>query len=296
ILIEDNQWVKAGDTLFILDDRDLKIKVQQAEIALRNAEANLNLIRSNLQSAQAATRVSAVGIGTAEANIENARIRVWKSNEDFKRYTHLLEAGAVTQQQYDAARAEKESAEKQLLLAQRQQQVSESQNQLSSTQERTNNKQLDLAALQIEQKQSELNYARLQLSYATITSPANGYVSRKNIQEGQWVNGGQNLFSIVDEGTIWVTANFKETQIEKMKVGQKVEVKADAYPGELFEAEIESFSAATGAKFSLLPPDNSSGNFVKVVQRIPVRIHFKPNSKLHLLRAGMNVKVIVHLS
>lgn len=294
--VKENQWVGKGDTLVHIDDRDLQIKVKQAEIALQNAEANLAVIKANIGSASAASRVSHTGISTAKASIDAARIKVWKSTEDYKRYTNLLAAHAVTQQQFDAIKAEKESAEKQLIIAERQQDVSEDQSGLSSAQEGSISKQLALAEIAIQQKKSELDFARLQLSYAVITAPSGGYVSRKNVQEGQLVNVGQSLFAIVDESTLWVNANFKETQIEKMRVGQTVQVKVDAYPNEHFEGEIESLSPATGAKFALLPPDNSSGNFVKVVQRIPVRIHFKDNGNLKLLKAGMNVKVIVHLS
>ena len=143
-------------------------------------------------------------------------------------------------------------------------------------------------------EESYIDFANLQLSYAYILAPADGYISRKSVQPGQLVNAGQNLMSLVDDSQLWVAANFKETQIEDMKTGQEVDIKADAYPGHTFKGKIESIQAATGSKFSLLPPDNSTGNFVKVVQRVPVRITLLDDKKDNYeLRAGMNVTVVV---
>ncbi len=294
--VKENLYIKAGDTLLRIDDRDLQIKVKQAEIALQNAKANLEVVRANVHTANASSQVSTSNIGTSEANIESAKIRVWKATEDFKRYENLLASKSVTQQQFEGIQAEKELAEKLLQIAEKQKDVSQVQTAVTSAQEGSAAKQISLAQLSIEQKQSELDFAKLQWSYATVVSPINGYVSRKNVQLGQLVSVGQNLFSIVDESSLWITANFKETQLEKMQVGQKVNIKVDAYPNDIFEGEIESFSAATGSKFSLLPPDNSSGNFVKIVQRIPVRISIKNTNKSKELRAGMNVKVVVRVS
>jgi len=156
---------------------------------------------------------------------------------------------------------------------------------------------IKVAQIQVEQRKEELDLAKLNLSYAVIVAPCDGYVSKKNVQLGQLVSVGQNLFALVDESEIWVMANFKETQIEKMKVGQKVKIEVDAYPGKEFEGTIESLSAATGSKFALLPPDNATGNFVKVVQRIPVKVILDKNqNKYFPLRAGMNVKAVVKVS
>jgi membrane fusion protein (multidrug efflux system) len=156
---------------------------------------------------------------------------------------------------------------------------------------------LKLAMIQVEQRQEELDLAKLNLSYAVIVAPCDGYVAKKNVQLGQLVAVGQNLFAIVDESQMWVVANFKETQIEKMKVGQKVKIEVDAYPDQQFEGTIQSLQAATGSMFALLPPDNATGNFVKVVQRVPVKITIDKNqNKDFPLRAGMNVKAIVKVS
>ena len=281
IKIIENQAVHEGDTLVLLDNRDLLVRVAQAEAGLETAKAALTVAQANTQSSRSATAGSS-------ANVEASKARAWQAREDFKRYSNLIKDGSVTQQQFDAAKAAKDATEAQLKLAIRQQETSASGSDASSS-------QIAVAVAQVKQRQSELDFAKLQLSYATITAPASGFIAKKSIQVGQLVQAGQALFAIVKDNQVWVTANFKETQIEKMKVGQSATIKADAFPGKEFKGEVESFSPATGAKFALLPPDNASGNFVKVVQRIPVRIRLLEDKDLQNLRSGMNVKAIINL-
>ena len=155
-------------------------------------------------------------------------------------------------------------------------------------------KQIAVSGSNVAQKKADLDYTNLQLSYSVIISPARGFVSRKNVQPGQLVNAGAPLFAIVSDEDIYIIANFKETQLMKMEKGQPVEIKVDAFPDTLLDGEINTFSAATGAKFSLLPPDNATGNFVKVVQRVPVKILIKTGKEMKAkLRPGMSVKVDV---
>jgi membrane fusion protein (multidrug efflux system) len=209
----------------------------------------------------------------------------------------LLDLGSGTQQQFDNAKAAKDLAEKQMEQAQKAVATYQARLAASSSNVNVSEKNLKVAQIMVEQRQEELDLAKLNLSYATITAPCDGYVSKKNVQPGQLVSVGQNLFALVDESEMWVVANFKETQIEKMKVGQKVKIEVDAYPGKDFEGTIQSLAAATGSMFALLPPDNATGNFVKVVQRIPVKIVIDRNqNKDYPLRAGMNVKAIVKVS
>ncbi len=157
--------------------------------------------------------------------------------------------------------------------------------------------QIGVADATIKQKQADVDAAKLNLSYAVITATQDGLVSKVNVQPGQFVQAGQSLFSIVHSDDVWVIGNFKETQLNKMTIGQKVVIKADAFPKHKFKAVLSSFSPATGSTFALLPPDNASGNFVKVVQRLPVKIEFtdKNDSLIKKLRPGMNVSVDVHL-
>lgn len=297
VKVKDNQYVKKGDTLVILDDRDLKIKLDQAEAALQNAQSGLGV-------AEATTTASRVGISTAEANvatanaqIEAARVRVWRATQDFNRYANLIKDHSVTQQQYEQAQAEKETAERQLQVLVEQRNAAARQTSAVSSQSNATSMQVNVANATIKQRQADVENAQLNLSYTVITAAADGKLSKIGVQPGQYVQAGQNLFSIVMDNAVWVVANFKETQLDKMKVGQKVMVSVDALDGHEFEATLTSFAPATGARFALLPPDNASGNFVKVVQRVPVKIEFKNNGdeRLKQLRPGMNVNVDVHL-
>jgi membrane fusion protein (multidrug efflux system) len=282
IKVVENQVVKAGDTLVCLDNRDLVARLAQAEAGLENAKAALAV-------AQSATQTTRSTIASSQSGIDAAKVKVWQASQDFKRFSNLIKEGAITQQQFDAVKAAKEAAEAQLSLAISQQKTSQ-----ASTS--TSNSQIAVAQAQLKQREAEVEMARLQVSYATLTAATSGTIAKKNIQPGQLVQAGQSLFAIVRDNQLWVTANFKETQLEKMRIGQKANVTVDAYPDKVFTGVVESFSPATGAKFALLPPDNASGNFVKVVQRVPVRIQLDASANLGLLRAGMNVKASVILN
>ena len=282
IRFEENQHVNKGDTLVMLDDRDLKIKVLQAQAALDNASATISVAKANVGTAHA-------NISSASSNVEAAKVRVWKATQDFSRYENLLKDKAVTLQQFETAKAEKLSAEAQLESIMKQQSS-------ASMQEQSASQQVGVAKSSIAQRQADLDYAQLQLSYATILSPSTGLASKKNIQAGQFVNAGTPLFAVVSESGVYVIANFKETQLEKMKPGLPVEIKTDAFPDQRIQGTIYSFSPATGAKFSLLPPDNATGNYVKVVQRVPVKIKLNAGKEIaEKLRAGMSVRVSVKL-
>ncbi|ULT41454.1 HlyD family secretion protein [Niabella defluvii] len=298
VRVRDNQFVNRGDTLLILDKRDLTMALQQAEAALGTA-------RSNLSSSEASTTATHKNIGTADAavatanaQIEAAKVNVWRTGEDLKRYENLIKDHSITQQQYEQALAAKQSADKQLeiLVAQRNQAAA--QTSVVKSQVAASSEQSAIARSGIRQKEVEVENAKLNLSYTVITAAESGVVSKVPVQVGQFIQAGAQLFNIVLSNEKWVVANFKETQIAKMVEGQKVSVKVDAFPRHEFEARLTSFSPATGARFALLPPDNASGNFVKVVQRLPVKIEFtdKNDSLIQKLRPGLNVVVDVHLN
>ena len=283
INFEDNQHVNAGDTLVKLDDRDLRIKVAQAEAALANAKATVQAVSATGQSSEA-------NAATTKAAIKTAQVRLWKANQDYDRYSKLLADHAITLQQFDAVKAEKEGAEAALEVARRQQTASQSQSTAT-------NQQVGVAQSVIAQRQAELDFAKLQLSYASIVAPVSGTVSKKNVQPGQFVQAGQPLVSIVSDKDLWVVANFKETQMDKIREGQTVEVEVDAFKDQKLHGKVNSVSGATGAKFSLLPPDNATGNFVKVVQRVPVKITLDGDKKeLTKFHPGMSVKVVVDVN
>ncbi|MES1226280.1 MAG: HlyD family secretion protein, partial [Bacteroidota bacterium] len=291
VRVKDNQKVKKGDTLLVLDDRELKIKVAQAEAALETAESNLGAAKSSSTAANANIASSQAGISTIDAQIETAKINVRRTTQDYDRYANLIKDHSITQQQFEQQQAAKETAEKQLQVLIQQKNQASTQTNAVASQSHATSSQIAIASSTIKQRQVDVDDAKLTLSYTVVTAPEDGLVSKVNVQEGQYVTTGQALFSIVLNQDIWVVANFKETQFDKMKIGQRVIVHADAFPGHEFEATVSSFGAATGARFALLPPDNSSGNFVKVVQRLPVKIQFAQpaDSMVKQLIAGMNV-------
>jgi len=296
IRVMDNQPVKKGDTLLVLDDRDLRIKLEQAEASLATAESNLEQARATTTASRSNIAASQVSIATANAQMEAARVNLWRAVQDYHRFANLVRDHSVTQQQYEQALAAKEAAERQVEALEHQKQQAIDQTQYVGRQSIATSTQIRIAQATIRQREVDVDDARLNLSYTVLTAPVDGRLSRINVQLGQYVQAGASLFSIVPD-SVWVVANFKETQIDRIRVGQRVEVSADAWPHHEFEAVVGSFSPATGAQFALLPPDNSSGNFVKVVQRLPVKILFvhRPDSLLHDLRPGMNVDVDVHL-
>jgi membrane fusion protein (multidrug efflux system) len=282
VLVKENQQVKAGDVLLRIDTADLQAKVDQEQAALANAQAAVSVAQAAVSSAQAA-------VVRARADVAAAGTRQRQMSADLERYQKLWDKEEVSHQQYDAARAAADAARSSS-------DASRATVASASAQVEAAERQVAAAQAQVAQHQAALQAAMLQLSYATITSPVSGVVSKKDVEVGQMVQAGQPLLAIVQGHDAWVVANFKETQLEGMRPGQPVEVEVDAYPGVKFHAKVESLAAATGAKFSLLPPDNATGNFTKVVQRVPVKIVFTdPPNPQRPLRVGMNVAVVVDL-
>jgi len=298
VRVKDNDPVHKGDTLLILDGRDYKLNLDRAEAALVTAKSNVDAARANTNAARSGIESSKAGVSTVDAQIAAAQIAVTRATQDYNRYANLIQDHSVTQQQYEQALAAKETAEKQLQILQQQKKQASTQTNVVSSQSNASAEQIGVAESMVKQRVVEVEDAKLNLSYTAITAADDGKVSKVNVQEGQFLQAGQPVFSIVHNTSVWVVANFKETQYKKMKVGQEVIVHADAFPKHDFEATLSSFSPATGAEFALLPPDNASGNFVKVVQRLPVKIEFvnKGDTLLNRLKAGMNVSVDVHLN
>jgi len=298
VRVKDNQQVHKGDTLIIIDDRDYKIALMQAEAALATAKSNVAASRANTAAARSGIATSKQGVNTIDAQIAAAQVNVTRTTQDFNRYQNLIQDHSITQQQFEQAQAAKELAEKQLDILQQQKKQASTQTGVVASQSNATAQSIEVAESVVKQREVEVEEAKLKLSYTILTAPESGKVSRVNVQEGQLLQAGQSTFNIVHSNDLWVVANFKETQYRKMAIGQKVIVHADAFPNHDFDAVLSSFSPATGAKFSLLPPDNASGNFVKVVQRLPVKIEFtdKSDTLLNRLRPGMNVDVDVHLN
>ena len=298
VYVKDNDFVKKGDTLFTIDNKDYLVKVEDAKAALSAAEASYAAAKADVGSAQANIAVSESNVQSAAGNIETAKIRLGRANSDFERYNNLYKNHSITKQQFEQALAAKQEAESQLRILQQQQKASAYQKSVIVAKSNVSNIQTDVAAANVKRAQAMLDAAKLNLDYTVITASIDGQISKISVQPGLLVQPGQSLFYIINNSEAWVTANFKETQLDKMVIGQKVTIKADAYPDTKFEGTITSFSPATGARFSLLPPDNATGNFVKTIQRLPVKISLDSTndaSKVKLLRPGMNVDVDVHL-
>jgi len=286
VLVDDNQHVKAGDTLVVLDDRDTRVRLQQAEADLRTAQAS---VTSGGRAGQAesqlqATRAEAAGARAAVAAADAAYRR---ASADLERYRGLAAKRIISAQQLDGAEADAESARANLEAARKQASAAGSQVSASGAALRGADAKLASATAAVAN-------ARLQESYSALVAPVSGIVARRSAEPGALVQIGQNLLSIVPDRDVWVTANLKETQLATVKIGDPVEFTVDAYPDRTFRGRVESLSPATGARFALLPPDNATGNFTKVVQRLPVRVAVElPDSGPTPLRPGMSVEVTI---
>jgi membrane fusion protein (multidrug efflux system) len=280
IYFEENTHVNKDQMLVKIDDNDYKVKLEQALAAKTGASANINVGESQIYA-------NTANSSSAKAQVESAAARLDKTNKDYQRYANLVKDGSITQQQFDQAKADLEVAQATYKAAQEQYKA-------ALEQVGTTKSQLNVTHTGVDQRQVDVDYAKLQLSYTNVKSPSSGIVSKKNVQVGQLVQAGQTLFSVVNDNSIYITANFKETQLDKIRDGQKVDIEVDAFPELKLTGSVYNFSPATGAKFSLLPPDNATGNFVKVVQRIPVKIKINGSKEdLDKLRPGMSVNVSV---
>lgn len=278
VRFDENQFVHKGDTLVIIDNREYKSKLNVALADVQSAKQSSVVAEKNV-----ATTASSTAIG--ESQLAAAKTNLWKTKLEYERYLALVKDEAATSQQLEKVRADYESA---------QAHFQEMRERIQSSNLSTSQAQANVPTMQtnIASKQAVADNAALFLSYTIITAPYDGWVGKRTLQPGQMVKEGQSLLSIVSKEK-WITANFKETQLQYLTVGQEVHIQADALSNKEFTGIITSLSPASGARFSLLPPDNATGNFVKIEQRIPVRIQLKETDKhAEFLRAGMNITVI----
>ena len=314
VLHDDNEVVQAGTLLVELDPKDYQVAVDRARADLANAQANATAANvgvpltqttssSQLIAADAGVKGAERDIESARAKLNDAQANYAKTSADLKRMEQLIAKDEISHQQYDAAVAANDSAKAQVdaatsAIASAESHAAQSQAQAEAA--RTVPEQLKVtraragaASAEVQRAISALAQAELNLKYTKIIAPVTGVLSKRSVEPGQTVQAGQPLFSIVNLDDIWTTANFKETQLRDMKVGQRAKIKVDAY-GRDYNGTVESIGGATGARFSLLPPENATGNYVKVVQRIPVRIRFdKDQDPNHQLRPGMSVEPVV---
>ncbi len=277
IRFREHQFVHKGDTLVVLDNREYLIRQKEAEAALMDAQGSKGVLHSNIETSE-------THIAEQSASLEEAKARLWKAEQDFHRYERLLREESVPEQQYDQAKADFDAARARYNALLRQKDAARS--QYTETSRRKVN--IDAAILRAE---AALDLANLNLSYTVVTAPYDGYMGRRTLEPGQYVSAGQTLSYLVRQMDKWVTANYRETQIANIYIGQHVRIKVDGIPGKTFRGHVTAISEATGSKYSLVPTDNSAGNFVKVQQRIPVRIDFDDVTPEDMaqLRAGMMV-------
>jgi membrane fusion protein (multidrug efflux system) len=281
VLFEENQKVRPGDTLVVIDDHDFRAKVAQAEAQVMLEMASAQTLETDKRAQSAMIRQEQANIAASEAGVE-------KSVKDLKRFSNLAAEGAISAQTRDTA----ESAYKQA-KAERDKYVStrqEAESRLSSLDAR-----IEEAKARLKAAQAALELARIDLSNTHISAPFEGIIGNRSVQVGQLVQPGNALAYLIPANGLFVEANFKETQIAHMKTGQAVEIRVDALPGRVFEGIVDSFAPASGSEFSLLPPENATGNFTKIVRRVPVKIKFRPGADIAHLRPGLSTTVKVRV-
>lgn len=293
ILFKDNQKVSKGDTLVIFDTVGLKSQMVQAEAQLLSAQAELESCRKQTSASEFGEIVADFNAGSAKENIAVAKAKAWQAQAEYQRIEKMYKAGAATQQTYDNVKASYQMAKAQEGASCKQFSALAAQKSTTHLQTNVHYAQIKQALAYVKQANGQLTLARDQYNHAFVTAPYAGIISKKSVEVGQFVSSGTALASLVNVSDMWITANFKETQLDDMKAGQPVDIKVDAYPELKCAGRVESFCAATSSKFSLLPAENATGNFIKITQRIPVRIHFTNANGDKPLYPGMNVVVSV---
>ena len=278
VRFKEHQFVHRGDTLVVLDNREYVIRQKEACAALLDARGSHDVLASGI-------RTSHTKVAEQDANLAEAKAKLWQAGQDYRRYERLLREESVPEQQFEQVKADYEAARARYDALMRQKEAA------SSQYDETNKKKVNVEA-GILRAEAALDLANLNLSYTVVTAPYSGYMGRRTIEPGQYVSAGQTLSYIVRKSCKWVTANYRETQIANIYIGQPVRIKVDGVPGRVFKGHVTAISEATGSKYSLVPTDNSAGNFVKVQQRIPVRIDFDDvdEKNMSMLRAGMMVE------
>jgi membrane fusion protein, multidrug efflux system len=323
--VRDNQYVQAGAVLVEIDAADYQVAYERAKADFEDAQAaavaagvnvpvtsvsttsQIYSTQADVESARAGIQAARQQFDAARAQLQQAEANDVKAQNDLGRYKQLVEKQEISQQQYDqavaaarasaagvdAARATADAAQQQVIQAQGKLAQAEANWRYANTAP----KQVQIirakavsAQAEAQRKKADLDQAQLNLQYTKVVAPVNGIVSNRTVEVGQNVSPGQELMKLIPLDDVWITANFKETQLRNMKVGQLVTIQVDA-DGRKYNGKVDSVAGASGARFSLLPPENATGNYVKVVQRIPVKIILNPDqNKDHLLRPGMSVE------
>lgn len=274
LLVDDNDEVKAGDLLVEIDPKDYEVKLHQAEAKLAQAKAQLNVTESDIEKSSSNLSEAAEDVNSTKSKLDFAK-------KDHKRYNDMYKAGIVSKQDYDKSQKDYEVSEANHKSAAEKSNAAKF--NLDSTKAKGEAVQADIKRLE-----AEVEQAKLDLSYTKIYAPQSGKVSARSVERGNYLQVGQPLMQIVPD-EVWVVANFKEIQLTHMTAGQMVSIKVDTYPSKRFKGEVQSIQRATGAKSSLFPPENAVGSYVKIVQRVPVKIIFKEDISKYNIVPGMSV-------
>ncbi|WAK01536.1 HlyD family secretion protein [Methylobacter sp. YRD-M1] len=279
LAIDDNQTVKQGDVLVTIDDRDYQAKVAQAEADIAAEMAHIDRLQAMKTSQHA--RIEAV-----RANITASQAKQEQTQKDLYRFTNLISRGSAPAQSLDKIQSESKQTGAELKAT-----------HSTLTAERNQLTTLDIEIAETEARlkniQARLTLAQIELDHTRVLAPVDGIIGKRGVQRGQLVRPGITLAYLIENHKIWVEANFKETQLEHMRVGQAVSIKVDAYPGLELHGKVDSFAPASGSEFSILPPENATGNFTKIVRRVPVKIVFDAGQDISLLRPGLSVEAKV---
>lgn len=283
IYFTEHQFVRKGDTLLIIDDSEYRIRLKEAEATLKDAMVSSEVVSNTYHTSQS-------NVVVFDSNIEEIETRIRKLETDYKRYLNLLERRATTPIQVEQLKTDLDASRARLNALKQQKITAQSSSREVSTRKGS-------AEAAILRASASVDMAKLNLSYTVITAPCDGYLGRRALEEGQLVAVGQNMTYIIPDTKKWIIANFKETQVSNIHIGQEVEIKVDAFPKKKFKGKVSVLSGATGSKYSLVPTDNSAGNFVKIQQRIPVRIDFVglSDEDNKVFTAGMMAEVKVKI-
>ncbi|MEK6693179.1 MAG: HlyD family secretion protein [Nitrospirota bacterium] len=290
VFVNDNQFVKKGDVLVEIDTRDFDIKVKEVSSGLDAESTRLSELRYRLDTARQQFEEIKASVETAKANLDLQEANLRQAESDMKRAEDLLKEDVIPKERYEKTKTGYDVSLAQIKAAKENLKQAEARLVTQSALIKQTEASLEPQKALIRQREASLSAAELNLSYTKVQAPTDGYITRKSVETGNQVQPGQPLLAVVPLDDIWIIANYKETQLERVRPGQKVKIKVDTYPGRTFNGRVESIMAGTGSVFSLFPPENATGSFVKVVQRVPVKIIFeKDTDPKHVLRVGMSV-------
>ena len=290
ICVSDNQFVKKDDLIMEIDDRDYAVRLNKAESALNAESAKLVEISTKTEVAKKRLSESLFGVESAKANLKLQEANFKQAKTDLKRARKLFKKEIMTEERFEKTKTNYEIAKARLEAARKQLKQSEASLETQKAVIRQTESTFQSQESKVKEKEAIRRAEELKKGYTKIYAPSDGYITKKSVEIGNQVQAGQPLMAIVSLDDVWINANYKETQLERVKPGQRVKIKVDTYPGKVFKGTVQSIMAGTGSVFSLFPPENATGNYVKVVQRIPVKIVLdKGTDSDHIFRVGMSV-------